>query len=73
MTKTTVLNILSILGKIDGGIAAAAASYGLYNPSQMKLALCVAGITGGIGMILNSISHAFGGGDVETVKMTSQS
>jgi hypothetical protein len=62
------MNILTILGKLDGGIAAAAASYGLYDPAHAKIALCVAGIAGGIGMILNAISHELGGGDVAKVK-----
>jgi hypothetical protein len=65
--STNVLNILTILGKIDGGIAAAAASWGLYDPDHIKIAICIAGVAGGIGMILNAISHAFGGGNVEKV------
>jgi hypothetical protein len=60
------MKYLTILGKLDGGIAAAAASWGLYDPKHMTLALAVAGIAGGIGMILNAVSHAIGGRDVVT-------
>jgi hypothetical protein len=62
--KNSYTSILTILGKLDGGIAAVAASWGLYDPNHMKIALSIAGIAGGIGMTLNTISHALGGGDV---------
>lgn len=58
---------LALLGKIDGAIAAAAASWGLYDPAHVKIAICIAGIAGGVGMILNGISHYLGGADVVVI------
>lgn len=59
-----LLTILGDLGKIDGGIAAAAAGWGLYDQQHATLALAIAGVAGGVGMVLNAISHYAGGGDV---------
>lgn len=59
---------LSLLGKIDGGVAAAAAGWGLYDSSHTALALAIAGVAGGIGMALNALSSFLGGGPVAPVK-----
>ena len=58
---------LQALGKVDGGIAALAASWSLYDPAHVKVAILVAGIAGGLGMILNGISRFVGGQDVVNV------
>jgi len=62
------MNILTILGKIDGGIAAVAALWGTQNPKYTTIALAIAGIAGGLGVVLNALSHALGGGDVASVE-----
>lgn len=64
MVKINSTQALELLGKIDGGIAAAAASWGAYDKAHMATALAIAGIAGGLGIVLNAISHAMGGQDV---------
>ena len=61
------MKILKFLGDIDGGIAAAAAAWGGFDHAHLGLALAIAGVAGGVGMILNTISRATGGGDVVKV------
>jgi hypothetical protein len=62
------MNWLTLLGKIDGGIAALAAVYGTQvDPTHLKVALLVGGVAGGVGVVLNVISHYLGGGDVAPV------
>jgi hypothetical protein len=63
-----MIKALKFLGDIDGGIAAAAAAWGGFDRNHMGIALAVAGIAGGVGMILNAISRASGGTDVVDVK-----
>jgi hypothetical protein len=56
--------ILKLLGAFDGAVAALAGIYGASEPSHMTLALAIASIAGGVGTVLNAISHLFGGQDV---------
>ena len=56
--------ILKLLGAFDGAVAALAGIYGASEPSHMTLALAIAGIAGGVGTVLNAVSHLFGGQDV---------
>jgi hypothetical protein len=58
------MNWLTLLGKIDGGIAALAAVYGAQDPARLKEALLVSGVAGAVGVLLNLVSHYLGGGDV---------
>lgn len=54
---------LALAGKVDGGIAAAAAVWGQQDPKHLGVALLIAGIAGGIGTILTVVSRYVGASD----------
>jgi hypothetical protein len=63
------MNWLTLLGKIDGALAAAAGAAALYDPPHAPLYAVISGVAGGVGVILNVVSHFLGGSDVvATVK-----
>jgi hypothetical protein len=62
------MKYLTLLGKLDGAITAAAASYALYDPAHVKYALVTAGVAAALGYGLNAVAHFLGGADVVAVK-----
>jgi len=63
-----VTNLLTLLGKLDGSVAAIAAAYSVYDPAHVQVAILVSGITGAIGTALNAVANYLGSGNVFTSK-----
>jgi len=51
---------LQVLGEVDGGLAVAAFGWAQADPSHTKLAMGLAAIAGGLGIILNRIAKVYG-------------
>lgn len=60
----TLASALTFLGKVDGAIAAGALGFATAVPADTHGALVVAGVAGGLGVILNAIAAFAGLGPV---------
>lgn len=52
----TLGSALTFLGQVDGAVAAIALGVGSYAPAEQHAALVVAGVAGGLGVLLNLIA-----------------